>query len=85
MPEYTSVMTRKGQVTLPAAIRKLLALDRGDTVRFKVEGQEVRLIPEKSSIHDYFMMAPALTPPRDWKEVEEIAHEEQARTAVEDR
>jgi hypothetical protein len=29
-------------------------------------------------IEKYFQIIPALNPPRDWKEIEEIAHEDHA-------
>ena len=41
----TSVMTRKGQVTIPAEIRRELRLREGDRVRFVREGANVRIEP----------------------------------------
>ena len=41
----TSVITRKGQVTIPAEIRAELGLREGDRVEFVLEGKKVRLVP----------------------------------------
>jgi antitoxin PrlF len=43
MKEYTSVVTRKGQVTIPAEIRRALSLQEGDKVAFEVEDDRVRI------------------------------------------
>jgi AbrB family looped-hinge helix DNA binding protein len=36
--EITARMTSKGQVTIPSAVRRALALETGDSVVFRVEG-----------------------------------------------
>jgi AbrB family looped-hinge helix DNA binding protein len=41
--QYTSTMTSKGQVTVPAAIRRKLGLKPGQQVRFVFFGGKVRL------------------------------------------
>jgi AbrB family looped-hinge helix DNA binding protein len=43
-------ITRKGQVTLPAAIRRQLNLKRGDRVTFLMKGNDVRLSPGSSPV-----------------------------------
>ncbi|HVC83580.1 MAG TPA: AbrB/MazE/SpoVT family DNA-binding domain-containing protein [Chloroflexota bacterium] len=43
MKEQMGVLTRKGQVTVPAAIRRDLGLRQGDKLTFALEGDEVRL------------------------------------------
>jgi len=43
MREHNSVITRKGQVTLPAEIRHRLGLKRGDKVSFRIESDQVLL------------------------------------------
>ena len=39
----TSSVTQKGQVTIPASVRKQLGLSTGDAVGFEIEGDRVRL------------------------------------------
>jgi AbrB family looped-hinge helix DNA binding protein len=48
MSEYTSVMTRKGQITVPAEIRRTLGLKEGDRVSFIQDGDDIRLVPTGS-------------------------------------
>jgi AbrB family looped-hinge helix DNA binding protein len=43
MKEHLTVVTRKGQVTIPAEIRRALALKEGDTVVWSLEVDQVRL------------------------------------------
>jgi AbrB family looped-hinge helix DNA binding protein len=43
MTRLQSVVTRKGQVTVPAQIRRQLGLERGDHVAFVLEDKSVRL------------------------------------------
>jgi len=43
-------VSEKGQVTLPAAIRKKLNIGQGSYVRIVASGKEIRLIPETKSL-----------------------------------
>ena len=45
MGSYSTVITRKGQVTIPAEIRRSLGLKQGDRVEFIHENGKVRLEP----------------------------------------
>ena len=49
-----STLTAKGQVTIPADVRKQLGLQPGDRVGFIVEGGEVRLVRKESRIEAAF-------------------------------
>jgi antitoxin PrlF len=46
--ERTSVVTRKGQVTIPAEIRRSLGLKEGDRVAFVLKDYEVKIVPRGS-------------------------------------
>src|SRR5438128_216720 len=82
MTKRLAPITRKGQVTIPAEIRRTLGLKQGDKVAFKLEGKEARIVPAPSPVDESFQVVPALKPPRSWKEIEEIAHEEAALEAA---
>lgn len=41
--EHFTIVTRKGQVTIPAAIRRALGIEQGDKVMFSLEQEAVRL------------------------------------------
>ena len=43
MKEHLSVVTRKGQITIPAEIRRALNIKEGDKVAFAMEAGEVKL------------------------------------------
>ncbi len=50
MKEILSVMTRKGQVTVPAEIRRQMGLKVGEKVAFVVQGDDVRLVRGESVV-----------------------------------
>lgn len=50
MHEQLSVITRKGQLTVPRAVREALGLKQGDRVMFVVEGDTARLRPTASVV-----------------------------------
>lgn len=50
MKERVSVVTRKGQITIPAEFRKALGLKEGDKVALSLEEGEVRLSPTESVV-----------------------------------
>lgn len=50
MKEMLSTVTSKGQVTIPAEIRRLLGIGRGDKVIFIVEDDQVRLTGARSVV-----------------------------------
>jgi len=48
--EHLSVITRKGQVTIPLEIRRALSLNEGDKIAFEVEGDRVRIARRDSVV-----------------------------------
>jgi AbrB family looped-hinge helix DNA binding protein len=43
----TSKVTRNGQITLPASVRKQLGIEEGDLVEIEVEDERALLMPKK--------------------------------------
>jgi AbrB family looped-hinge helix DNA binding protein len=43
----TSKVTRNGQITLPASIRKRLGIEEGDLVEIEIEDEKAVLMPKK--------------------------------------
>ena len=41
-----AIVSSKGQVTLPSAMRATLGIDAGSRIRFEVRGKELVIIPE---------------------------------------
>ncbi len=46
MPAYSKV-TRHGQITLPASVRKELGIEEGDLVEIEVEDEKAVLMPKR--------------------------------------
>jgi AbrB family looped-hinge helix DNA binding protein len=85
MYEQVSVMTRKGQVTVPAEIRRALQLREGDKLVFSLESQpegQITLRPVRSVAA---MTAGAITPrqrPEDLEALKAEAWEEVAEDVL---
>jgi AbrB family looped-hinge helix DNA binding protein len=73
-----TVVTRKGQVTIPAPIRDALDIKQGDTITFHVEGNVVTLKPAHSTLAEGYQSIPALKKPLTEQEIEEIVRDDTA-------
>ena len=80
-----TVVTRKGQITIPAPIREALGIKEGDTVNVALEGDAVMIEPVSLSLAESFQSIPALSPSRDWKETLRVAHEDHAGEVMKKR
>jgi AbrB family looped-hinge helix DNA binding protein len=49
-----SVVTSKGQITIPISVRNKLNLKTGDRIDFKIENGAVKLVPLSKSVSDVF-------------------------------
>ena len=80
MQEIISTITSKGQVTIPAEVRRHLGVDTHDKIAFVLEDDgAVRLsVPHFPTIDSLRGIAGSLPRPMSWQEVEEIAQEEHA-------
>jgi antitoxin MazE len=70
MPEYSKV-TRHGQITLPAPIRKSLGIEEGDLVEIEIIDDRVILVPKRlvDKSQAYFWT-------KEWQESEKKADED---------
>ena len=50
----TSTITSKGQVTIPAEMRKQLGLEPGDRVGFIIDAEGIRILPRQHRIEAAF-------------------------------
>jgi AbrB family looped-hinge helix DNA binding protein len=76
MREITASVTERGQVTIPAEVRRALGLKKRDKVVFALEDGTVVLKKPALTLDDVVMSIPALKKPMSWKEMQEIAHEQ---------
>ncbi len=49
-----SIITSKGQITIPISIRKSLNLKTGDKIDFEINEGNLRIIPASKSVSDVF-------------------------------
>lgn len=80
--ELVSSVSPKGQVTIPAEIRRALGVKPRDRVSFRLENGTVQLAPVQSPIDASFMAVPPLKRVRSWKDMEREVAEEQAHLAA---
>jgi AbrB family looped-hinge helix DNA binding protein len=78
MKEILSTITSKGQVTIPAEVRKYLGVNNRDKIAFVVEteGRVTLKVPEFPTIESLAGAAGSLTEQKPWTEVLETARED---------
>lgn len=82
MGDFRSSVSPKGQVTIPAEIRRQLGVRPRDHVVFRMVDGVVQIEPERATLESIYGAVPPLTTPRTWREIEEIAREEHAAQAA---
>ena len=82
MKAMLSSVSPKGQATLPAEIRRVLGIKPKDKVAFRLEGDEVKIVPARSPLDDSYQAVSALKPARSWKDFEAVVAEERAQAVV---
>ena len=79
---YTTTITKRGQVTLPADIRRLLKAKCKDKVTFTVDDGRVCLSQETFTLESAYGSVMPLRRPEDFEDVSRAAKDEKAeRTA----
>ncbi len=78
MKEIISTITSKGQVTIPAEIRKYLGIKTNDKIAFVIDAEGVvRLkVPRYPDIASLRGAAGSLNKPLTWQQMQEIAYED---------
>lgn len=77
--EVLSVVTCKGQITVPVEIRRALGLKEGDLVSVRRDGDGAKVTPARSRVDASFGAVPALKEPLTDREMTDVAWEEHAR------
>ena len=73
---FSSSVSPKGQVTIPAEVRARLGIKPKDRVTITLDGDEVRLRPARFTLESACGSVPALPRGLDLEEIERIAREE---------
>ena len=80
--EYIRTVTTKGQITIPVEIRRLLEVEPGDKVVFRVTEGTVELQPITMTLEDTFGAVTPRHRPEDFADLREIAIEEHAQKVI---
>ena len=87
MRELTTILTRKGQITVPVEIRRALGLKEGDKVAIALsdpENGEATLRPVRSVAERTFGAVTPRKCPEDFKELRRLFEEGQAIEALDE-
>jgi AbrB family looped-hinge helix DNA binding protein len=81
MKEIISTITSKGQVTIPAEVRKYLGVTATDKIAFVIDDQgTVRLrVPRYPTVASLSGAAGRLKKPLSWQEIQQIAYEDRIK------
>ena len=79
-----SVLTKKGQTTIPKNIRKTLGLKPNDRILYVVEGEKVVLRPLKGTILDLKGTVTAKEKPIDFQKLRDKTLKKVAKKIIED-
>jgi len=83
MQEIVSTITSKGQVTIPAAVRRHLGVDTHDKIAFILEDDgRITVTPLSMGIEASYQAIPALPHPLTDQEMTDIAWDEHADKVV---
>ncbi len=87
MKEILSTITSKGQITIPAEVRRHLGVSKNDKIAFLLEPDgTVRLAaPRYPDIASLRGAAGTLKQPLTWQEVRDIAREDRLRDKYPDK
>ncbi len=73
---YTSVVTQKGQVTIPVEIRRALGIKANDRVTFIIDQDRVCIEPIAESIETIFGAIEPIQRPEDFQRLRDTAIED---------
>jgi AbrB family looped-hinge helix DNA binding protein len=78
MKQITTTITQRGQVTIPAEVRRMLGVKPRDKVAFTIEDGEVRLAPVSFSLESVYGSVKPSRKPEDYEKVSRTAKEAKA-------
>lgn len=76
--QYTATITQRGQVTLPAEVRRLLGVGPKSTLIFEVDNGVVVVKRPRFTLEEVYGSVTPLNPEVDWRQAEREAREEHA-------
>lgn len=82
MKELVTTITQRGQVTIPAEVRRRLGLKPRDKVSFTIVDGRVELAPVKYTLETAFQSVPPLPEPADFEAISRAVWEEKVEREV---
>ena len=79
MQEFETIVTEKGQITIPQEIRRIMGLHPHDKVIFALDGETVTIRRPSSKIMQGYGAVKAKNKPEDYQELREAFEEGIAR------
>jgi len=82
--EHARRMTSKGQVTVPAEVRRKLGVQPGETIIFRIVGERVELDRSPMTLEQAFGSVSRLETPADFETQTQQAWEEHAEKVMQE-
>ncbi len=79
MQQFSTSMTQRGQVTLPAEVRRILGVKPKEKVTFQVDGDDIRIVPAQFTVESVRGSVPPLREPKTLEEIYDSAGDDHAR------
>ena len=82
MKELITTMTQRGQVTVPAEVRRLLGLKPRDKVAFEIDDGNVRLAPVTYTLESVFGSVRPPTKSAEFKAISQATRDDKAKREI---
>lgn len=82
--EYVMSISQRGQVTIPAAVRRLLGANPRGKIAFRVADGAVRLMPVEFTLEQVFGSVTPIRHPEDFDELSRVAKEEKVQRSLQE-
>lgn len=82
MKHVLASVTKRGQVTIPSEVRRLLGITPPQKVAFEIDGNDVRLVSAGPSLKEVFGAVRPSSKPEDFERLTQEAWEEKAKRTV---
>ncbi len=82
MRQITTTITQRGQVTIPAEVRRRLGVGPRDKVAFAIDDDGVHLLPAPFTLESAFGSVTPKHTPEDFKAIERVARMERVDQVI---
>lgn len=80
--EILATLTQRGQVTVPAEVRRVLGVKPRQKITFVIDRDQIRLLPAKFTLENAFGSVTPIRRPEDFETVAQEARAEKATRAI---